>query len=267
MADVFEGDRVILLHGWPGLPSDYDEVRDALLPATTIVPELRGFGTAFDGYLPLGEATAEAHAHRILDTLEDSVVGGRTIIAGYDIGSRIAQAALRLAPSRFDAAVLTPAYPGIGDRATAPSLAPTFWYQHFHREPIAAGLIDGKPGAVATYLDYLWHAWSGATAPQRHPHREELIAAYSRPGAFAASIQWYLANRGYAGDPSPIKTPTVMLWPTEDPLFPTEWADRLDDHFTRATLQFVAGSGHLLPIEAPAALASAIRSFHVSRDS
>lgn len=259
MDDLRAGDRVILVHGWPGLPSDYEAVRDALRPATVIVPDLRGFGAAFDGDLPPTEATADAHARRLLDALDDDTPGGRTVIAGYDIGSRIAQAALRLDPSRFDGAVLTPAYPGIGDRAAAPALASVFWYQHFHREPIAAELIDGSTDAVAQYLDHLWSAWSGSAAPTAHPYREQLIEAYSRPGAFAASIQWYLANRGYAGDLSPIETPTVMLWPTEDPLFPIEWADRLGDHFTDISLRPVEGSGHFLPIEAPSALADTIR--------
>lgn len=256
-------DRVILVHGWPGLASDHDAVRGALQPATVIVPDLRGFGAAFDGDLPLAEATADAHAHRLLEALEaleSDDAGGRTVIAGYDIGSRIAQAALRLDPSRFDGAVLTPGYPGIGDRAAAPALAPVFWYQHFHREPIAAQLIDGNSDAVARYLDHLWSAWSGPAAPTAHPHREHLIEAYSRPGAFTASIQWYLANRGYAGDPPPIETPTLMLWPTEDPLFPIEWADRLSDHFTDIALRPVDGSGHFVPLEAPSAFVDAIRS-------
>nr|WP_314840807.1 alpha/beta hydrolase [uncultured Microbacterium sp.] len=259
MGDLHAGDRVVLVHGWPGLTSDFDAVRDALQPATVVVPDLRGFGAAFDGDLPLDEATAEAHARRLVEALEDQV-GGRTIIAGYDIGSRIAQAALRLHPSRFDGAVLTPGYPGIGDRAAAPSLAPVFWYQHFQREPIAAELIDGNVDAVTRYLDYIWSAWSGPAAPRARPHRERLIAAYSRPGAFAASIRWYLANRGYAGDQPPIDTPVVMLWPTEDPLFPIEWADRLGENFTDAALRPVDGCGHFLPIEAPAAFVDAILS-------
>lgn len=260
MQSLRTGDRVILVHGWPGLPSDFAEVRDALQPATVIVPDLRGFGAAFAGGLPVSEATADAHARRLLNALDAVPDGGRTVIAGYDIGSRIAQAALRLDPTRFDGAVLTPAYPGIGDRATAPSLAPVFWYQHFQREPIAAQLIDGKADAVAHYLDHLWNSWSGPSALPTHPGREELVAAYSRPGAFAASVQWYLANRGYAAAPSPITTPTVMLWPTEDPLFPIEWSDRLGEYFSDIALRPVNGSGHFLPIEAPSAFVDAIRS-------
>jgi pimeloyl-ACP methyl ester carboxylesterase len=259
VSDPYADDRVVLVHGWPGLPSDYDVVRDELAPIRVITPDLLGFGAAFRGELPLTEATAESHARRLLDGLDACDIKGRVVIAGYDIGSRIAQAALRLDPSRFTGAVLTPAYPGIGDRATAPEFAPVFWYQHFHREPIAAELIDGNPEAVRTYLDYLWTTWSGPAAPPTHPRREQLLAAYSRPGAFAASIQWYRANSGYGGDRASIETPVVMLWPTSDPLFPLEWADRLGEHFTDYTLRPVNGSGHFLPIEAPSEFVTAIR--------
>ena len=253
------GDTVVLVHGWPGLPSDYDAVHDQLADVRVLTPSLAGFGTAFHGDLPLADATAESHARHLLEELDGAGIRGRIVIAGYDIGSRIVQAALRLDPARFAGAVLTPAYPGIGDRAAAPELAPVFWYQHFHREPLAAELIDGNPDAVRRYLDYLWTTWSGPAADLLHPHREELVAAYSRPGAFAASIQWYRANGGYAGDQPPIETPVTMLWPTRDPLFPPEWADRLGEHFTRVTLRPVDGSGHFLPIEAPSELADAIR--------
>lgn len=257
-------DRVVLLHGWPGVPSDFDRVVDLLPEVDVTIPGLRGFGAAFDGDLPVAEATAEAHARRVLAQIgaggaDTGGRRGRTVIAGYDIGSRIAQALLRLAPGRFDGAVLTPAYPGIGERAADPALASVFWYQHFHREQIAVDLIDGRPDAVRSYLDHVWRAWRGPDTASAHPSQDEVVAAYSRPGAFAASIRWYRANRGYSGDPTPIETPSIMLWPTDDPLFPIAWADRLDEHFTDAVLTPVPGSGHFVPIEAPEAFAAAVR--------
>ena len=254
------GDRaVVLVHGWPGLGSDYDEVQDRLGEVEVFVPDLLGFGPAFDGEVALEEATAESHARRLLRSLDDRGMSSDIVIAGYDIGSRIAQAALRLDPSRFIGAVLTPAYPGIGERAADPRLASVFWYQHFHREIIAQELIDGKPEAMGAYLDYLWSTWSGPTALSVHPHREEIIAAYSRPGAFAASVQWYRANRGYAGCHGRIDTSVTILWPSHDPLFPPEWADRLNEFFTNVTLMPVEGSGHFVPLEAATDVASAIR--------
>ncbi|MDQ1126606.1 pimeloyl-ACP methyl ester carboxylesterase [Microbacterium sp. SORGH_AS 505] len=249
---------VVLLHGWPGLPSDYDQVVAHLSGEQVIVPDLAGFGAGFTGTSPAFDATAAAHAGRLLSQLDETGVTGGVVIGGYDIGSRIAQAALRADPDRFDGAVLTPAYPGIGDRAASPALASTFWYQHFHREPVAAALIDGDERAVRTYLTHIWETWRADAAPP--PHLDEIVAAYARPGAFAASLEWYTANRGYSADEGPITVPTTMLWAEHDPLFPVEWADNLPQHFSDVHLEVVPDSGHFVPVERPDAVAKAIRS-------
>src|SRR5579875_3606603 len=52
---------------------------------------------------------------------------------------------------------------------------------------------------------------------------------------------------------------TTVLWPTEDPLFPSEWGDRLDEFFTAATVRRLEGVGHFTPLEAPDEFAAAIR--------
>ena len=249
---------VVLLHGWPGLPSDYDAVVAGLPDVRVIVPDLRGMGAGFDGVPAVAASAAQSHADRVLASLDAAGISDGVIIAGNDIGSRIAQAALRTDPGRFDGAVLTPAYPGIGDRAASPALASVFWYQHFHREPIAAELIDGDERAVRAYLSYLWHEWRADAAPP--PHLDEIVAAYARPGAFAASLEWYTANRGYSADEGPITVPTTMLWAEHDPLFPVEWADNLPQHFSDVHLEVVPDSGHFVPVERPDAVAKAIRS-------
>jgi len=252
---------VVLLHGWPGLPSDYDAVVDSLGDTPHLTPTLLGFGEGYRHEEAEFDASADAHARRLLAHLDHLDITQDVVIAGYDIGSRIAQAALRLDPARFDHAVLTPAYPGIGDRSASPALAPLFWYQHFHRDPIASRLIDGNPTAVRDYLDFIWTSWKGPAAPLTHPHVDEIVEAYSRPGAFAASIKWYNDNRGYAATGAPINTPVTMLWPKNDPLFPIEWADNLTDHFAHATLQPVENCGHFLPFEQPDAIVTALTSF------
>ncbi|MEW1835637.1 alpha/beta hydrolase [Microbacterium sp. NPDC079995] len=256
--DTHGDQTVVLLHGWPGLPSDYDAVIDGLPGVSVITPDLLGLGAGFDG-IPSAEAsTADAHAEHVLARLDDAGIAGNVVIAGYDIGSRIAQATLRINPERFDGAVLTPGYPGIGDRAASPALASVFWYQHFHRDPVAAQLIDGDERAVRTYLTRVWDSWRADPAPP--PHLDDIIAAYARPGAFAASLQWYVANRGYAGETPRITVPTTMLWPGADPLFPVEWSDALNDHFVDACLDVIDGCGHFIPVERPDAMVRAIRS-------
>lgn len=201
--DIRDDRTVVLLHGWPGLPSDYDAVTADLTDLRTLTPDLLGMGAGFDGVPSVEASTAESHAERVLAGLDDAGITTGVIIVGYDIGSRIAQAALRADPSRFHGAVLTPAYPGIGDRAASPALAlaSVFWYQHFHRDPVATQLIDGDERAVRTYLTHTWNSWRADAAPP--PHLDEIIAAYARPGAFAASLQWYVANRGYTADTTP----------------------------------------------------------------
>lgn len=245
---------VVLLHGWPGLPSDYDDVVTLLPHAHCVVPALAGFGAGFDGSVAAGTASADRHAERLLSMLP---AASSLVVVGYDIGSRIAQAMIRLAPERFTGAVLTPGYPGIGERAGAAEFADRFWYQHFHRSGLASRLIDGKADSVRTYLESIVTTWAPGADLIDGYRFDEVVRAYSRVGAFEASLAWYRDNVGYTGR-GVIGVPTTMLWPDRDPLFPPEWSDELSSWFSDITLQPVH-SGHFVPLEDPASMAGAIR--------
>jgi len=54
-------------------------------------------------------------------------------------------------------------------------------------------------------------------------------------------------------------TPTLVLWGREDPLFPLKRADGIDAYFADATLEPALGVGHFIPLEAPDAVAAALR--------
>jgi pimeloyl-ACP methyl ester carboxylesterase len=247
---------VVLLHGWPGLPSDWDEVRPALGPADhVLVPDLGGFGAAFVPGEPV-DARAETHADAIIELIRERHLD-RPVIAGYDIGSRIAQTIARRVPELISGIVISPGYPGVAEYAQAPAIQPAYWYQHFHRLPLSVALLDGNRAALHTYLEYFWTQWSRRPDLAAGPRFEAIVDAYARPGAFAASIAWYSANQGYAAT-DPVTVPTVMLWGEHD-LFPVAWSDRLDDWFTEVELRVLPGCGHFLPLEAPAAVAAAIR--------
>ena len=56
-----------------------------------------------------------------------------------------------------------------------------------------------------------------------------------------------------------ITTPTTVLWPEHDPLFPREWSDNLNAFFAAVDLRSLDGVGHYSPLEAPTAFAAAIR--------
>jgi pimeloyl-ACP methyl ester carboxylesterase len=246
-------DAVILLHGWPGSAADFRRVVPLLEGRRVLVPDLFRPGT---DELDDEWAAADRHAGRLLDLVRAEGLE-RPVVAGYDVGSRIAQALARLAPDALAGVVVTPAYPGIADRTVHPAFQAHAWYQHFHRLDLSAELLDGDARAVRAYLGHFWRTWSADPALAGGEEFDALVASYARPGAFRRSTAWYRANRGYAAS-EPVRVPTVMLWPAADPLFPVPWADAVGEWFTDVRLVTVPGCGHFVPLEAPEAFAAAV---------
>jgi pimeloyl-ACP methyl ester carboxylesterase len=263
------GDPVVLLHGWPGDRTDFDAVVGLLEgQAEVVVPDLRGFGASDKHPAPPADAySAAAQARSVLGLIDE--LGLRAaVLAGYDIGSRIAQAVARATPGRVRALVLSPPLPGAGRRVLAPEAQREFWYQPFHALSLIEELLDGRPDAVRAYLRHFWSHWSGPSFAPGDRRLDHLAEVYGPPGAMAASVAWYRAGSGMIAmslaeqPPGPserIAVPATVLWPEHDPLFPPAWSDRLEEFFTAVTLEHLVGAGHFTPVEAPEAFATAIR--------
>ncbi|MBS2537542.1 alpha/beta hydrolase [Catenulispora sp. NF23] len=259
---------VVLLHGWPGDRTDYREVVPLVAPAAeVIVPDLRGFGASdkLDAE-PARQYDAAAQARSVAALIEQ-VAPGPAVVAGYDIGSRIAQALARNRPDLVRALVIAPPLPGIGDRILAPEAQREFWYQAFHNLELSTQLVDGRPEAVRAYLRHFWSHWSGPGYEPDAEHLDHLVSVYAAPGAFTASINWYRAGAGAVAASlaervpaarDRIAVPTTVLWPEHDPLFPSEWSDRIGQFFAAARLSRLDGVGHFSPIEAPDRFAAAV---------
>ena len=231
------------------------------------MPDLRGFGESDKHSRPPADAYSAAAQARSVAGLIDELGLRRPVLAGYDIGSRIAQAVARMYPERTRALVIAPPLPGAGNRVFSAEAQREFWYQAFHQLDLAAQLIDGRPDAVRAYLRHFWSHWSGPSFAPAETDLDHLVGGYGPPGAFTASIGWYRAGSGTvatsAAERAPaagdrLATPATVLWPEHDPLFPRSWSDRLAEFFTRAELRAVNGAGHFMPLEAPAAFAAAI---------
>jgi pimeloyl-ACP methyl ester carboxylesterase len=117
------------------------------------------------------------------------------------------------------------------------------------------------------YLRHFWSHWSGPGFEQTDDHLDHLVSVYAQPGAFTASIGWYRAGAGALARslaeraPRPadrVVVPTTVLWPNQDPLFPTAWSDRLDEFFANAQLRYLDGVGHFTPLECPHDFAAAV---------
>ena len=259
---------VVLLHGWPGDRTDYREVAPQVAAAAdVIVPDLRGFGESDKHQAdPAEQYNAAAQARSILGLIDELGLR-RPVIAGYDVGSRIAQAIARQRPDLVRALVIAPPLPGIGARILDPQAHREFWYQSFHQLGLCLELIDGKPDAVRSYLRHFWSHWSGPGYEPSSGDLDHLVSVYGGPGAFAASIAWYRAGAGAVAAsmaeqvPAPdqrIPVPTTVLWPSHDPLFPQAWSDRIGEFFAAATLTLLDGVGHFTPLECPETFAAAV---------
>src|SRR5580704_17177490 len=223
---------VLLLHGWPGDRTDYREVVPLVSAAAdVIVPDLRGFGESDKHQAdPARQYNATAQARSVIGLIDELALG-RPVIAGYDIGSRIAQAIARDRPDLVRALVIAPPLPGIGDRILAPQAQREFWYQAFQNTELSIRLVDGPPGAFAASI-----AWYRAGA-----------------GSVAASLAERAPDRA-----DRIAVPATVLWPEHDPLFPREWSDRIGEFFAAAELAWLDGAGHFSPLEAAGEFAAAI---------
>ncbi|MGH2946413.1 MAG: alpha/beta fold hydrolase [Solirubrobacteraceae bacterium] len=261
------GPPALLLHGWPGTRADFRALVPMLADAMDmVVPDLRGFGESDKHAVEPAQGYSAAAQARSVVGLMDELALDRVVLAGYDIGSRIAQTVARTAPQRVRALVLAPPLPGAGDRVLSAAAQREFWYQAFHRLPLADQLLDGKPEAIRAYLRHFWSHWSGPSFELADADLDQLVASYAEPGAFTASIGWYRAGSGTVAtslaERAPaerIDVPARVLWPEHDPLFPREWGDRLDAYFSRVTVTPMPGAGHFSPLEAPEAFAVAIR--------
>jgi pimeloyl-ACP methyl ester carboxylesterase len=259
------GPSVVLLHGWPGCWWDQHRVLERLEGEfEVIVPDLRGFGGSDRHDVdPRTFYSADAQASSILGLLDELGIE-RVVLHGYDVGSRVAQTIARRAPERVGGLVVSPPFPSFGHRPTSREAQGEFWYQHFHRLPLSHELIDGDLDAVRAYLGHFWRHWAGGRDILRPDQLDDLARVYARPGAFASSIAWYRAGAGAASQPAvpehpPLRLPVIALASTRDPLFSVLWTDRLDLDFEDVDLRVLEDVGHFVPLEAPDAVAGAVR--------
>jgi len=259
---------VVLLHGWPGNRHDYRHVVPLLSGAAdVVVPDLRGFGGSDKHAVAVRHFySATAQAASVIGLISELGLS-HVVLAGYDVGSRVAQSVARMEPDLVSALVLSPPLPGAGDRVLSARAQSEFWYQAFHQLPLPAQLIDGNPDAVREYLRHFWAHWSAPNFTVPDDDLDRLVADYALPGAFTASIAWYRAGAGMIAQSLSelppdraikIRVPTDVLWPQHDPLFPRDWSDRLDAYFTDVALHVAFDAGHFTPVECPEQFAELI---------
>ncbi|MGW7506901.1 alpha/beta fold hydrolase [Streptomyces massasporeus] len=270
------GPVVICLHGWPYDIHSYVDVAPLLAERgyRVIVPYLRGHGTTrFLSDRTVRNAQQSAIAMDVI-ALMDALKIHRAVLAGFDWGSRTADIVAALRPERCKALVSVSGYLVTNLEANLKPLAPkaelAWWYQYyFSTERGRLALEDKTLRHDLTRLvwDTVSPTWDFDDATF-----ERTAAAFDNPDYAAVVVhnyRWRLSladgERRYDGlekllaaRPA-IGVPTVTLDAERDPFTApgggTSYRDRFTGPYEHRTL---AGIGHNVPQEAPAAFAQAV---------
>jgi pimeloyl-ACP methyl ester carboxylesterase len=270
-----DGAPVILLHGWPSDPHDWDGVAPPLAASgcRVLVPWLRGFGpTQF-----LDSATPRSGQQAALGSdvrdFMDALGIRQALLGGYDWGGRGACVTAALWPERVFGLVSINGYsiqniPSSGKPAAA-AQEHRHWYQwYFHTERGRAGLRQN--GRDIARL--LWRLWS----PNWHFDEATFVAtaeSFQNPDFVDVTIQSYRHRYGNApGDPTldafeqrlaaqpSITVPTIVLHGACDGVGPAEQSEGHARHFTsRYERRVIPVAGHFLARESPEAVVQAVR--------
>lgn len=227
---------LVLIHGAGGTHRHWpDEIR-ALPGRRVIALDLPGHGGS-PGPAPQGVAAYARSALAFFDALGVA----RAVVAGHSMGGGVALSMALGAPERVAGLVLV----GTGARLrVSPALMQTV----------------ADPAALAAAADSMARWSFGSLAGP------ELLREFARgmlanaPGVvhgdFAACDAFDVMAR--LGE---IRTPALVVCGSEDRLTPLKYSEYLRDHIAGAQLEVVAGAGHLVMLEAPAAVARAVEAF------
>ncbi|MGW6953788.1 alpha/beta fold hydrolase [Streptomyces sp. KS_5] len=270
------GPAVICLHGWPYDIHSYVDVAPLLAAQgyRVIVPYLRGHGTTrFRSAGTFRNAQQSAIALDVI-ALMDALKIEKAVLAGFDWGSRTADIVAALWPERCKALVSVSGYLVTNREANLNPLAAkaeyAWWYQYYfvtERGRLAMQDKDLRRGLTRLVWDTVSPTWDFDDATF-----ERTAAAFDNPDYAAIVIhnyRWRLSladgERRYdaleqrlAARPV-IGVPAITLDAERDPFTAPGDGASYRDRFTGAyEHRTLAGIGHNVPQEAPAAFAQAV---------
>jgi len=245
------GPPLLLVNGYAATSADWDPTLLDLLGRSfaLICPDNRGMGESELGDpAALTIDTMADDAQRLLDALEIE----RATVAGWSMGSYVAQCLALRAPQRVSALVLLASAPG---GPTAISAEAGVWER----------LTDhsGTPREQATRLLAL--LFPPDVAPQLDRQFGELVAAARArlsPDALHAQeralLQWAVEPQPLPGVDSP---PVLAVCGSEDVVIPPQNTDALAARWPKTRVERIAGGGHAFMAQQPELVAELIAGF------
>jgi pimeloyl-ACP methyl ester carboxylesterase/uncharacterized membrane protein YbhN (UPF0104 family) len=248
--------ELVLLHGQPGSPADWQLVSGRLpAPLHAVAADRPGYGSS---RLPAGGFAVNARA--VLDDLDSRGIT-RVVLVGHSYGGGVALSAASLAPGRVAAVVLLAsvgpgcvtgwdrllAAPGAGQLCALVAWRLTPWIARARLARIARR--RGRPLRPDEHVN--WQVW-GHAGYGRLPLWRTFLTEQRALLRELDELETALAS---------VRAPVLVLADPKDAVVPFETARRLARALPDARLQLVEGAGHHLPRRAPAVVADAIAAF------
>ncbi|WP_329455897.1 alpha/beta fold hydrolase [Streptomyces sp. NBC_01497] len=236
------GPTLVFLHYWGGSARTWDLVVDRFAGRDVLTVDFRGWGRSSG--LP-GPYTLRRLAD---DTLAVIAAAGVTdyVLVGHSMGGKVVQLIAGTRPAGLRSVVLV----GSGPAKPSAQISPEY------REGLSHAYDSDESVAVArdTIL----------TATELPESIKSQIATDSRSSADAARAEWPL--RGIAQDVTRltrmIDVPALVVAGENDHVESVDvLRDNLLPYLATADFMVIPNTGHLMPLEAPAALVDAIAAF------
>jgi pimeloyl-ACP methyl ester carboxylesterase len=245
------GRPLLLVNGYAATSADWDPALLAALGRSLrlICPDNRGMGDS-----ELGDPAAltidamAADLERLLDALQLQ----RICVAGWSMGSYVAQRLAMRSPRRVEAMVLLAGAPGGPAAVSADARA---WTQLVDR--------SGTPREQATrLLGVLFPAEVAAHVDRQFGDIVAEARARLSPAALDAQehalVAWHAEPQPLPGVSSP---PVLAICGSEDVVIPPQNADVLAARWPRMRVERIAGGGHAFMAQQPELVARLIVDF------
>lgn len=252
------GPALLLLHGWPHTSFVWHRVmRDLATSHTVVAPDLRGIGGSPS---TPGGSDAVTLATDLIDLLDALAIADAAVVA-IDASVAPAFLAALLHPTRITRLVLMEGLvPGLAGAEKFLAAGPPWWFG-FHAVPgLAETVLEGHEA------DYLAYFLTGPSVRQDigPEAREAFTRAYTGRAGLRAGFELYRASLANelaireALERSRLTIPTLAI--SGGVVGDATHAQLLGvaDDLHQAT---IADCGHIIPLEQPASLVTALRTF------
>lgn len=224
--------RVIWLHGWARRGSDFHDCATILAGhgVASVALDLPGFGAS---PAPASPGGARHYATLITSTLAQ-LGDGPLVVVGHSFGGRVATVVAATHPELVRAVVLT----GVPLLRTSVTSAPPWRYRSIR-----------------------WLHGRGVISEERMERARQRYGStdYRNASGIIRDVLVITVNESYDDELAAIRVPVTMVWGSDDTAAPVPMATRAASMLHGPhSLDVLNGIGHMLPLDAPDALAASV---------